>query len=55
MTHHGGKVNFVEQLCTLRINEKYGYKAEITEILEHLRQHVHIDQIASNFLKFIEL
>jgi len=48
-------VNFVEQLCTLRINEKYGYKPEITGILEHLRKHVYIDQIASKFLKYIEL
>jgi hypothetical protein len=46
MIEHGASIQFVDKICTIRINDNYPFKSEIERILRDLR-------IAINSKEFI--
>jgi hypothetical protein len=48
LIHHGASIEFIGDVCNLRLNASFRYKTELNEILEKLRHEVHIHRIASH-------
>ena len=48
LIHHGASIQFVGQICTLRLNASYRYKIEVEAVLENLRQEVKSQEVASH-------
>ena len=48
LIHHGASVEFIDGICSLRLNASFRHKTELTEILENLRHEAHIQEVASH-------
>ncbi len=51
MIEHGASIGFVDGICTIRINENYGYKPIIEQVLEDLRSLIYSHDYISNYMK----
>lgn len=48
LIHHGASVQFVNRICSLRLNAEFPYQSEIAAIVDNLRQEVIIQQISQH-------
>jgi hypothetical protein len=55
MIEHGASVDYVEKVCTIRINVDYPYKPLIEAILRQLRSLIYSSRYMYNYLKYCEL
>jgi len=51
MIEHGASINFVDKVCTIRINAEYPYKPLIDIILCQLRSLIYSSQYVYNYLR----
>ena len=54
---HGASLQFVDAICSLRLNASFRYQSEVSDILEHLRREVKIQQVIyhKNLRKYTKL
>ncbi len=44
MIEHGASINFVDKICTIRINDNYPYIPELEQVVKDLRESVYARQ-----------
>jgi len=50
MIEHGTSIEFVERVCTIRINDNYPYKSIIERLLDDLRTLILSQEYISNYV-----
>ncbi len=57
LIHHGASLQFVDAICSLWLNASFRYQSEVSDILEHLRLEVKIQQVIypKNLRKYTKL
>ncbi len=50
MVEHGASIQYVEGICTIRINDNYPYKAIIERVLRDLRASILSHDYISNYM-----
>ena len=48
LIHHGASVEFIDKICSLRLNASYRYKTEVSGIYENLKREVEVVKVAEH-------
>lgn len=51
MIEHGASIEYIEKICTIRINNNYPYQQLIERILEDLRLLIHSQEYVAKCFK----
>ncbi len=52
MIEHGASIEFINKICTIRLNKNYPYKSFIEKVLHHLRSKMYCSNYIDKYLKF---
>ena len=55
MIEHGASIDYVERVCTIRMNAEYTYRALIQNVLFQLRSLIYSSRYVYNYLRYIDL
>ena len=48
LIRHGASIEFIDQICSLRLNASYRYKTEIEGIYDNLNREVEVVKVAEH-------
>ncbi len=51
MIEHGASIQFVDKICTIRVNNNYPFKAIVKQVLRDLRSIIYSNEYMHNYLK----
>lgn len=55
MIEHGASIDYVEKVCTIRINAEYPHKSLIEAVLSQLRSLIYSSRFVYKYLKYMDL